>query len=173
MPYTISAAQSIGWGAAYTIPDIIKMMSGNSLPDSIAFPNLDYPLGASYFVASGMGLPLMGTRINEVSRAAGLACGGAVLYADPSSGKGYIFNARAADNKNYGFDSAMAVMAFGDNPPVNTICMAYAHAGDADESSRAALDYFVKKGIPSENILEITQLPMGQFGMNNLFQIGY
>ncbi|MCG8436124.1 MAG: hypothetical protein MJA83_19060 [Gammaproteobacteria bacterium] len=171
MAYTVPAAQNLGH-QAYTVTGVIQLMAGNNPPASIAFPNLGNPPGNTQTVPVSHGVAIQTSPNAEVVRSAPLITCASVCYVNSQSTVGYVYHANAGHVPNADFNNAMlAIGAAG--PPYNTVYIAYAHPGDSDQGYQATIGDLVNWGVPTNNIVEITNLFIHQFGMNNLLQIGY
>lgn len=58
------------------------------------------------------------------------------------------------------------------NPPWNTILVIFAHPRPTDNGYVDSLQNLINHGIPDNNIVEIAELSLSNYGINNLGQIG-
>ncbi|NOI24393.1 hypothetical protein [Vibrio mediterranei] len=68
-------------------------------------------------------------------------------------------------------DVNAAIVALG-NPPVASILVIFAHPGAQDAGYNGSIATIAAQGIPANNIVEIPNLLVPQFGINNLGMIG-
>ncbi len=168
MSYTISAATTIG-KQTYTITGAIHLVSGTKPPSSIAFPFLGNT--DRKFLGPNQGASIqMSTKEQEVVSFGLITCA-SVCYVNGNSDIGYVFHANAGHITHSDFITAMKEIEA--KPPYNQVYLAYAHRNDTDEGYQSTIKDLIGWGMPSDNILEIANLRLDNFGLNNLFQIGY
>ena len=63
-----------------------------------------------------------------------------------------------------------ALLALG--APAASVIVIFAHPGASDPGYLASINTIAGQGIPAANIVEIPNLVVAQFGINNLGQIG-
>jgi hypothetical protein len=71
------------------------------------------------------------------------------------------------------FNQAMVAIGATTGPPYNTVYIAYAHPNNTDPGYQSTIADFVTWGVPTSNIIEITNVFLPMFGLNNLLQAGY
>jgi len=111
--------------------------------------------------------------VSENTRAFGLITCAAVIFAstDPHAlAAAYVFHANAG-HVAVG-DITAARVALG-APPWNSILVVVAHPGAHDPGYAASITSMTNLGILPNYIVEIENLPVGQFGINNSGQIGF
>ena len=140
-------------------------------PANIAFPSLGNPPN-THNLGVGQGMSVQGGPLAEVTRSIGLITCGSVCFLNSANAQAYVLHANAGHVSNAQFMTAMAAILAGP-PPYNTIYIGYAHPNATDPGYQASIADFILWTVPTNNIVEITHLPVGMFGMNNHFQIGY
>jgi hypothetical protein len=170
MAYQVPAAANIG-ANAYTITGVIQLMAGANPPANIAFPQLGNPPN-THDLGPNQGMPVQMSPFPEVTRAWGLITCASVCYVNSANALAYVFHANAGGVSHAQFMAAMVAIGSG-GPAHNTVYIAYAHPNATDAGYQATINDFVAWGVPTNNIVEITNLFLNQFGMNNLLQIGY
>lgn len=68
------------------------------------------------------------------------------------------------------FGNAMYSMG---SPNPGNVYIAYAHLGKTDQGYQGNIASIANYGIPTNNIVEITDLYLSGMGMNNKLQLGY
>lgn len=170
MAYTVAAAQNLGTNT-YTITSVIQLMASQNPPATIAFPSLGNPPNTTN-LGPTQGAPIQASPAVEVVRSFGLITCASVCFVNAGSTTGYVFHANAGHVSNADFLTAMTAIGAGAGP-YNHVYIAYAHPNASDGGYQQSIASLVGWGIPTNNIVEITNLFLPQFGMNNLFQIGY
>lgn len=171
MAYTVPAAQSFG-EQAYTITGVIQLMSSTTPPTEIAFPRFPDSQFAIEREYQGQGASIAQGPDDRAVVAAGLQSCAAVCYVNTQSTTGYVYHSPMGDISQASFQQAMsAIQAVG--PPYTTVYVAYAHRDATDQGYQSGIASLVNLGVPTNNIVEITNLVLGEFGLNNLFQLGY
>ena len=170
MAYRVAAAPAIGQ-QSYTITYLLQLMSGVNPPANIAFPSLGNPPN-THDLYTGQAMPVQGSPIPEVTRAVGLISCGSVCFLNSANSLAYVLHANVGYVTQAQFMAAMVAIAAGP-APYNTVYIAYAHPDPTDPGYQATIADFVHRGVPTNNIVEITNLLVNTFGMNNLLQIGY
>lgn len=170
MPYSVKATQNIGT-QGYTITALIQLMSGSNPPDSITFPNLGNPVGATTNLGVDQGSTVNWTPNNAVTRSVGLLTCASVCYLNSDNGIGYVYHANTGHITQTSFNTAMTNI--GATTPYNKVYIAYTHMNNTDRGYQNSLVELVQWGIPTNNIVEVTNLFLSQFGLNNHLQLGY
>jgi len=170
MPYSVPATQNLG-DQTYTITNVIQLMSGANPPANIAFPMLGNPVGATTNLGVNQGAAIQWAPADAVTRAIGLITCASVCYVNADNGEAYVYHANTGHVTNPNFLTAMGAIHAA--APYDSVYIAYAHLGNTDQGYQDTLTDFVTWGIPTNNIVEITNLFIGQFGLNNNLQLGY
>lgn len=170
MAFTVSAAPVMGH-IPHTIPGVILMVNVPVPPANIAFPGLGNPPN-THNLLTGQAMPVQLSPVPEVTRAVGLISCGSVCFVNVANNLAYVLHANAGHVSNAQFMNAMVAIAAGPAPH-NTVNIAYAHPNATDPGYQATIADFILWGVPTNNIVEITNLPVSFFGMNNALQIGY
>lgn len=170
MAYTVPAAPGLGQ-QTYTITYLLQLMGGVNPPANVAFPTLGNPPN-THNLLTGQAMPVQGGPIAEVTRAVGLISCGSVCFLNGANGLAYVLHANVGHVSHAQFMNAMVAIAAGPAPH-NTVYIAYAHPGPTDPGYQGTIADFINWGVPTNNIVEITNLALNMFGMNNLLQIGY
>jgi len=105
--------------------------------------------------------------------AIGLITCASVIYAstDPGAFAGTFIHHANAGHVGHG-DVTAARAALG-NPPWTSVIVVFAHPGPQDPGYNASIATIAAPGVLPNNIVEIPNLTAGQFGVNNLGQIGF
>jgi hypothetical protein len=170
MAYLIPAEQNIG-NQFYTITGLIQLVSGNNPPASISLPTLGNPPGATTNLGVRQGATIDWSPNPAVTRSFGLISCASVCFVNTATGIAYVYHANAGSVPDAEFNDAMD--AIGAAAPYNTVYIAYAHPNNTDRGYQDCIARLVARGIPTNNIVEISNLLLGQFGLNNNLQIGY
>jgi hypothetical protein len=170
MAYTVAAAPEVG-GQTFTIVSLIQALRSKTPPTSIGFPNLGKPSNTTSLAENeGLEIPFSGDE--QVVRSVNLLTCASVCYVSTKSGNGYVYHANAGVVSFAKFQDA--IKGIGAKPSTyNTVYIAYAHQGASGKGYQDTIAELISWEIPSENIVEITNLFMNQWGMNNLLQLGY
>ncbi|MDY4297563.1 MULTISPECIES: hypothetical protein [unclassified Xanthomonas] len=107
-----------------------------------------------------------------ITRAFGLITCAAVIYVstDPNAVPAAWVNHSNAGHVSAA-DVAAALASLGGPPPASVLVI-FAHPGASDPGYLASIGTIGASGIPANNIVEIPNLIVPQFGINNLAQIG-
>lgn len=110
--------------------------------------------------------------VAQVTNAFGLITCASVIYAstDPAAVAGAWVHHANAGHVAVG-DVTAAIAALG-NPPAGSILVIFAHPGPHDPGYAGSIATIVAQGIPAANVVEIPNLLIPQFGINNLGWIG-
>jgi hypothetical protein len=170
MAYTVAAAEKVG-EQSLTVMSLIQLLGSKTPPTTIAFPDLGNPPNTTDLPEKeGKEIPLSGDA--QVVRAFGLHTCASVCYVSSKTALGYVFHANAGSVSFAQFQTA--IQAIGAKASTyNTVYIAYAHQNATDKSYQGTIADLIKWGIPTENVVEITNLFKNQFGMNNMFHLGY
>lgn len=107
-----------------------------------------------------------------VTRAFGLITCASVIYVSTNVAAAAAAWVHHANAGHVGIaDVNAAIVALG-NPPVASILVIFAHPGAQDAGYNASIATIAAQGIPANNIVEIPNLLVPQFGINNLGMIG-
>lgn len=169
MAFTIPAAPGFGQ-IRRTIPGVVNLMGGANPPANIAFPSLGGTPN-SHFLMTGESMPVQRSPVPEVTRAVGLITCASVCFHNTANDLAYVLHTGSGLVTHVQFMAAVTAILAG--PPFDTVYIAYAHRSATDPGYQAAVANFVNWGVPTNNIVEITNLPYDMFGMNNELQIGY
>jgi hypothetical protein len=171
MAYTVPAAAQIGQ-QNYTVTGVIQLMASTNPPANIAFPNLGNPAGHTTNLWVGQGAAINLNQNAQVTRAIGLISCASFCFVDSQTGVGYVYHANVGSIDQAAFATAIHAMGSA-GPPYNSVYIAMAHPNATDPGYQGSIQSLIGWGVPTNNIVEITHLFMGQFGLNNLLQIGY
>ena len=166
MAYTVPAAQSIGTNT-YTITSVLQLMSGHNPPANIAFPSLG---GGGTSLSTGQAAAIAWSPAPNIVRAVGLITCASICFVNSTNGNGYVLHANVGAITNADFTNAMNAIGA---PPYANVYIALAHPNATDPGYQKSVADMVTWGIPTNNIVEITNLYLNMFGLNNAFQIGY
>jgi hypothetical protein len=110
--------------------------------------------------------------VAQITRAFGLITCAAVIYASthPAAVAGAWVHHAASGHVTIG-NVIAAINGLG-NPPPASILVIFAHPGAADQGYADSIDTIVHQGILANNVVEIPNLLLPQFGINNLGWIG-
>ncbi|WP_295942136.1 hypothetical protein [uncultured Xanthomonas sp.] len=107
-----------------------------------------------------------------ITRAYGLITCAAVIYV---SNHPHALPCAWVHHANAGYvathEAAAALVSLGGPPPASVLVV-FAHPGASDPGYMTSIGNIVGAGIPANNIVEIPNLIVPQFGINNLAQIG-
>ena len=165
MSYVIAAAPDTG-DTAYTIPEILQWLGGPTPPPNIAFPML---VGTATNLDTGEGESI-DAEGPPVLRAIGLITCASVCYVNAANQQGYVYHANSGSVSQTAFEEAMTAIGA---PPYANVVIAVAHEKASDSGYQKTVSNFISWGIPTANIVEITNLDMPMFGLNVKFQVGY
>ena len=168
-PYRVAAEWAIGENFL-TIPSLLQLMSSQHPPATIAFPRLGNPAN-THSLAEGEGLAVQSSPLDEVTRATGLHTCASVCYLNGTNGLAYVYHSNVGHLSFVEFRVAMVAILAGVN--YANVYIAYAHRQPTDHGYQQNIDDLVAWGVPAANIVEITDLFLNEFGMNNYLQIGY
>lgn len=168
-PYRVAAEWEIGQNFI-TIPGLIQLMSSQHPPATIAFPQLGTPVN-THELAEGEGMAVQMSPLDEVTRATALHSCAAVCYLNTTNGLAYVYHANAGSVSFAEFRIAMVAILAEVN--YGAVLIAYAHRQPTHHTYQQTINDFVAWGVPAANIVEITDLFLNEFGMNNYLQIGY
>lgn len=168
-PYRVAAKWEIGQNF-YTVTGLVQLMSGQQPPAAIAFPRLGTPAN-THNLGEGQGMAVQMSPMDEVTRATGLHSCASVCYLNAANGLAYVYHANAGSVSFAEFRAAMVAIVAGVN--YGTVYIAYAHRQGTDHSYQQNINNLIAWGVPAANIVEITDLFLNEFGMNNHLQIGY
>jgi hypothetical protein len=169
MAYRVPAAATVV-GGPHTVVNVVNAMAAPMPPANISFPLLGNP-PATNSLGPGQGMVIAAGAVPQVNRSIGLITCASVCYVNTANNTGYVYHANAGDVPHGDFVTAMG--AIGAVPPYGTVYIAYAHPNATDQGYQQSIQDFVNWGVPTNQIVEITHLFVGQFGTNNQLQIGY
>jgi hypothetical protein len=106
----------------------------------------------------------------EIKRAKGLITCASVCYLDRESGIGFVHHANVGSVSWDRFQEAMKAI---ENRQTRKVFVAYAHKGPSNSVTESNIGQLIQFGIRPENLVEITDLPYDNFGMNGYFQLGF
>ena len=104
----------------------------------------------------------------------GLITCASVIYVSTHPGANALAHVHHANAAHVAVGDVLAARAALGMPPWGTIQVIFAHQnGAGDPGCAASMLTIVNQGVPANNIIEIPNLIVGQFGINNLGQIGF
>lgn len=166
MSYIVAATPVLGQNS-YTISRVLQLMSSEHPPTEIAFPVLG---GGGTSLTTGQGASIWMGEIPNVVRSVGLLSCASFCFVN-ENGRGYGYHGNVGVLPEAEFKIAMREIGA---PPYDAVLIAVAHPGDTGETYQRSIADLVRWGIPTENIVEITDIAVfDMFGLNNWFQIGY
>ena len=171
MSYSIQAAQSLGTGA-YTIGGLVRLLVSDNPPSTVAFPMLASPPGTTTSLTPGAGAAIQFGTQEAVVRAFGLITCASVCYTNTTNAVSYVYHANAGAISQASFDTAITAIGAG-TAPYASVFVVYAHPNASDPEYQESVHPLVSWGVPTEQVVEISNLFAPQFGQNNLLQIGY
>lgn len=171
MSYSVDANQNFGeqW---LTITGLIQLMSGKNPPNSISFPSLGNPAGATTSLGVGQGNVVTWGPNNAVTRSIGLISCASICFINTITGTAYVYHANTGHITNGGFNAIMGYIGAA-GPVFNSVYITYTHPGNTDQGYQDSVTDMVNWGVPTNNIVEITNLFLQLFGLNNNLQLGY
>jgi hypothetical protein len=105
-------------------------------------------------------------------RASGLISCAAVCFLNTVAGVGYVYHANVGDVPRGTFDTIMDDIGARALPRYAGAAVAYAHQDASDRGyDNAVRD--LRNWLDQGQLVQITHLPLNEFGMNGHFQIGY
>lgn len=171
MAYSVPATNTIGQ-QFLTITGIIQLLQSGAPPANIAFPSLGNA-GQVTNLTPGQGAPIQLNLENlTVVRSIGLITCASICYVYSLSGMGYVYHANAGVISNNSFVTAMQELGV-QGGELGSVFIAFAHPEATDNGYQQSLNDLQNWGIPANNIVEITNLLIPQFGLNNQLQVGY
>jgi hypothetical protein len=166
MSYVVAAAQNTG-SNSYTITSVIQLMGSTHPPANIAFPNLG-PGGTN--LITGQSAPITLGGAPPIVRSIGLVSCASACFVNGANGHGYVYHANVGAISNAAFNNAMHAIGA---PPYANVYVALAHPNASDAGYQQSVTDMIAWGIPTNNIVEITNLSLNMFGLNDSLQIGY
>ena len=104
----------------------------------------------------------------------GLITCASVVYTSTNPGAFALAHIHHANAAHVGPADVVAARAALGLPPWASIMVIFAHQnGAGDVGCAASMMTIVGQGVPANNVIEIPNLLVGQFGINNLGQIGF
>jgi hypothetical protein len=171
MSYSIQAAQALGTDS-YTIGGLVQLLGSENPPQTVGFPLLPSPAGQTTNLTPGQGATIQFTAQAQVVRAFGLITCASVCYTNATNGVSYVYHANAGAISQASFNTAIDAIG-ADDAPYGSVFVAYAHPGASDAGYQASVQSLVNWGVPTQQVVEISNLFVTQFGQNNLLQLGY
>jgi hypothetical protein len=167
MAYRIRASSNYGEDFL-TINGVLNRLSLPNAPAELRFPALDLD-GTVWLLTNQKGTIDFGPEERSL-RCAGLMTCAAACFVSSASTRGYVLHAGSGElnprNIRAAFDAVGA-----DDP--RTVYVAYAHPKDGEDVYARDVQALIDVGIPTGQIVHITNLPASTFGMNSRFQLGH
>jgi hypothetical protein len=174
MSYSVVASAALGGG--YTVVGLVQTLGSQNPPAVAAFQMLPSPVGHTTSLAINDGASIQFADPDQVVRAFSLITCASVCYTNSATGTSYVYHANAGVIGQASFNTAIgaigAIAAAG--PPLYpSVFVAVAHPGASDPGYQASVQALVGWGVPTNQVVEISNLFLPQFGLNNLLQLGY
>lgn len=151
---------------SYTISGLLQLLSSINPPASIAFPSLGNTNATS--LLTGQTATYTVNNVARVVRSVGLMTCASIIFLS-QNGKGYVLHANAGGISQEQFNAAIQAM----EGNAGTTYIVYAHPDNNDPGYTESLNDMVTWGANTNNIAEITNLAITNFGVNNLSQVGF
>lgn len=167
MSYRIAATNKLGT-IDITLTGLIQKMTIPAPPTSFDFPDLGDPKSNTYSLSESQGRAIEYSGTSEVVRATNLLSCASVCYVSPG-GIGYVYHANAGNITYDQFQAAINAV----KDKAKNVYVAYAHQNNTGSGYQSIIGDLINWGVSTNKIIEITNLFINKFGMNNSFQIGY
>lgn len=170
MSYSIQAAGAYG-SDAYTIPGLVRLLGSASPPAVVAFPSLGNPARHTIDLVTGQGAVIQYGVEKAVVRAIGLSSCASVCYTSNNTGASYVYHCNVGLLSRASFDTAME--AIGTAGSYGSVFVALAHPDGTGPGYQQSVQNLVAWGVPTGQVVEISNVLLTQFGLNNSLQMGY
>lgn len=174
MAFTVRAIQGIAEDPI-ALTELIRRANGGL--QQVKFPQLrSSGPGAVSGLTQGMADPVRVSREIEVVRAVNLVSCAAVCFvnADPQSQSdvlGYVLHSNAGAVAHQEFMDAMD--ALGAQAPYTHVSVVFAHPNPSDAGYRGSLASLAGWGVPNNSVVEVSELPLPNFGLHRDGWVGY
>ncbi|WP_271765093.1 hypothetical protein [Aquimarina algiphila] len=169
MSYTVSCSPGVG-NNYITITGLLQLFSTPNPPQTISFPSFSkkdqrtLSEGEGSIIEFDASFPssLISIRLNTCA---------SICIVNSQNTKAYVLHAKSGIIRREEFDEALNAM--GNQVRPRHLSIVYAHPGPSDNNYKNSIMQLEWWNVPSDNIVEITNVPGVQFGLNNLLQLGY
>lgn len=171
MPHFLRAIKDRGV-SNYSVTNIFQLVQGEPPRESLNFPALKEPPGSKVTVAEKEGaLVMLNVETNRIVTTSFLLTCAAVVYLNTQNKTAYVYHANAGYIHDGAFREAMNAIQAGTN--YRNVLVLYAHPNGLDQIYEQSINDLIRYGIPDGNIVEIYDLMIPYFAINNFLQVGY